>query len=469
MSVWPDLKLNTGAPFGTAAFDWPLLRGDADATDVAADAPPAVGVPQGTVPDTAEPLDLTPPPLPSARVAGKRAPWSMAAMVLSAAVHAAALYVFAAHMAQNGVEADSDAISVEIVLKPDIEPAPTGVAGNAAETRSETAPSEPEMVEEHPAEAMSLDPEAPAPDPDEAADAPAAATTAALPVDVPDDAVATDLAEADIAAGRPEVPPTAAIVSEASTAENAATSQEQPPRNFETAPAAQPPILVAEPFVQALSEPPAFPPPAPAIELPAMENLAALASPPAIPLRSEPVDAGVRSAAKPVAQTLVRTAQVAMKPAKPVSDKTAMKDKETKARPAKPKADAAPADTNARPEPSRDRTPGTTASIAGNAAASGASAGAQAQYSRKIVGHVQRFKRYPQEAARNGTRGAVKVSITIDRAGRLSGARVAAGSGHAVLDKEAIATARRASPYPRPPEGLGGKALSISFTLRFDG
>jgi len=97
----------------------------------------------------------------------------------------------------------------------------------------------------------------------------------------------------------------------------------------------------------------------------------------------------------------------------------------------------------------------------------GATAGAEASFARRLLAHVERHKRYPPEAARRGITGAARLSITIDRSGRLSGARITARSGHAVLDEAALAVARRAAPYPRPPEGVGGATISFAVTLRF--
>ncbi|WP_163267961.1 energy transducer TonB [Chelativorans alearense] len=97
----------------------------------------------------------------------------------------------------------------------------------------------------------------------------------------------------------------------------------------------------------------------------------------------------------------------------------------------------------------------------------GATAGEKAAYARRLLNHVERHKRYPSKAARQGAAGAATLSITIDRQGRLAGARLARGSGHAILDEEALAVARRAAPYPRPPEGIGGSTISFSVTLRF--
>ncbi len=103
----------------------------------------------------------------------------------------------------------------------------------------------------------------------------------------------------------------------------------------------------------------------------------------------------------------------------------------------------------------------------GAAASAGASAGVEAAYGRKLLSHVERRKRYPAAARAAKATGAVRLSVSIDRAGQLRSVRVTKGSGHAVLDEEALATARRASPYPAPPDGVGGKTFAFSVTLRF--
>ena len=42
------------------------------------------------------------------------------------------------------------------------------------------------------------------------------------------------------------------------------------------------------------------------------------------------------------------------------------------------------------------------------------------------------------------------------------GASLASSSGSSVLDGEALALVRRASPIPAPPEGVGGRTLSLT-------
>ncbi|WP_173932051.1 energy transducer TonB [Chelativorans sp. Marseille-P2723] len=96
-----------------------------------------------------------------------------------------------------------------------------------------------------------------------------------------------------------------------------------------------------------------------------------------------------------------------------------------------------------------------------------ATAGEEDAYKQRLFRHVARYKRYPREAARQGITGDTSLALTIDRQGRLAGARVARSSGHGILDEEAMAIARRASPYPRLPEGIGGPNYTFTVTLRF--
>ena len=98
---------------------------------------------------------------------------------------------------------------------------------------------------------------------------------------------------------------------------------------------------------------------------------------------------------------------------------------------------------------------------AGSAGRSGgASAGEKAAYARRVLAHIQRYKSFPSGAHA----GKVSLSVRIAASGALLSASVRRSSGHRVLDKAALATARRASPYPKPP---GGRRFSFTVTLRY--
>lgn len=79
--------------------------------------------------------------------------------------------------------------------------------------------------------------------------------------------------------------------------------------------------------------------------------------------------------------------------------------------------------------------------------------------------HLNRFKRFPPGA----TGGTAQVMFTIDRSGRVTGARLARSSGDPAIDAEAISMIRRASPVPAPPPSVGGGgAITLAVPIRFN-
>ena len=68
--------------------------------------------------------------------------------------------------------------------------------------------------------------------------------------------------------------------------------------------------------------------------------------------------------------------------------------------------------------------------------------------------------------ARAGT-GTATVSFSLDGGGRVTSARLAGSSGNPAIDQEVVAMARRASPFPRHPEGKGHSfTVSVRFEVR---
>jgi len=82
-----------------------------------------------------------------------------------------------------------------------------------------------------------------------------------------------------------------------------------------------------------------------------------------------------------------------------------------------------------------------------------------------LISHIARYQRYPSGAKRLA--GNVSVQFVLNRDGRLDDAWVRSSSGHAVLDREAIAAILRAQPLPKIPSELPER-LSISLQLAFD-
>jgi protein TonB len=88
-----------------------------------------------------------------------------------------------------------------------------------------------------------------------------------------------------------------------------------------------------------------------------------------------------------------------------------------------------------------------------------------ANYNGIVRSHLVRYKQYPSSARSAGAQGVATVSFSIDGSGRVVSARLAGGSGNAAIDQEVVAMARRASPFPPPPDG---KARNFTVPVRFD-
>jgi len=73
-----------------------------------------------------------------------------------------------------------------------------------------------------------------------------------------------------------------------------------------------------------------------------------------------------------------------------------------------------------------------------------------ANYDGLVSAHLRRH----QSAARsNGVTGSGAVTFSLSGSGSVTSARIARGTGAAVLDQEILAMVRRASPFPAPPDG----------------
>ncbi len=453
--------------------------------------------------------------LPARATRGRRLGVTVA-LILSATIHAAAFVWLAGNLSAEGMEAETDGVSVEIVFDTPAASASPAIAGYDGATVADAAPAEPvepvKPVEPTPAEAVEVA-EAPALEPV----VPYVATVDVMP---------------EVAAA-PPVKPEIAPVENADAVAPEAVAETEPVETVEPTPAeAVDPLLVEAAVVDTAGavapidelagiapEPvhtaeAVVPEPvaavqadmARALEAEAAETIASepveiaaadvvpvvAATPPVaadavVALTSDAVDpepAAIEASDDPLPETVDRlpeprpapeTAVAAIaRPAAPATPKHGSTRAPARAAEAAParreaRADKAPAKAAASAPTGRNADGATRApaASAGSQARAAAAPGAEAKYGRKLLSHVERHKRYPAAARSAGISGATRLSITIDRTGGLAGARVSAGSGHQILDQEALAVARRAAPYPRPPEGVGGRTFSFAVTLRF--
>lgn len=84
-----------------------------------------------------------------------------------------------------------------------------------------------------------------------------------------------------------------------------------------------------------------------------------------------------------------------------------------------------------------------------------------------LLGRLKTYRRYPRRAQSAGQEGVVHVAFTVDRGGTVLGVRIARGSGYPLLDDEALATVRRASPLPPPPDDVPGDPVEVVVPVDF--
>ncbi|RSK41031.1 energy transducer TonB, partial [Rhodovulum iodosum] len=85
-----------------------------------------------------------------------------------------------------------------------------------------------------------------------------------------------------------------------------------------------------------------------------------------------------------------------------------------------------------------------------------------------ILARVTRAHRYPRAALGQGLTGRALVALEVRRDGRLASARLAESSGSALLDRAALASVRRAGPFPPAPVGLTRASYGFTLPLRFE-
>jgi protein TonB len=102
-----------------------------------------------------------------------------------------------------------------------------------------------------------------------------------------------------------------------------------------------------------------------------------------------------------------------------------------------------------------------------NAPAAGAArvpVAALASWKSSLMAELNRHKRYPSGSSSNGT---AIVAFSMNRSGAVTSARLARSSGDSALDQEALSLPRRASPLPKPPDGVGGGSIALTVPIQF--
>ncbi|MGH8355220.1 MAG: energy transducer TonB, partial [Pseudomonas sp.] len=128
-----------------------------------------------------------------------------------------------------------------------------------------------------------------------------------------------------------------------------------------------------------------------------------------------------------------------------------------KAQPPKPVEPPQPqAKPLATPQPQAPANPAPQAKAPSAAQPSAARTPSKAEQSwqSKLLSHLSRYKRYPEDARRRGFEGTSRVRFRLDGRGKVLAVSLAGSSGSAALDRATLAMLRRAQPLPPPPPEL---------------
>lgn len=88
-------------------------------------------------------------------------------------------------------------------------------------------------------------------------------------------------------------------------------------------------------------------------------------------------------------------------------------------------------------------------------------------YAGKVRRKVLRKQRYPKQSLRRREKGTATIRFRVSANGRMSGLALVRSSGKPRLDKEALAMARRAAPFPAFPQGMSRAPRTITLPIRF--
>ena len=84
-----------------------------------------------------------------------------------------------------------------------------------------------------------------------------------------------------------------------------------------------------------------------------------------------------------------------------------------------------------------------------------------------LLGHLEKYKRYPRQAHRRQQEAIVYVRVTINRKGMVIDTQLTKPSAHATLNRETLALIKRAQPLPPPPAEIGGETVEFVVPVAF--
>ncbi len=88
-------------------------------------------------------------------------------------------------------------------------------------------------------------------------------------------------------------------------------------------------------------------------------------------------------------------------------------------------------------------------------------------YFQKILTRIESTKRYPRFAKERGLEGKVHLEFVIGGDGRIKDLKVISTSGFQILDQDAVATLRRAGPFPPVPGRSAAEKIAVRLAITY--
>lgn len=96
-----------------------------------------------------------------------------------------------------------------------------------------------------------------------------------------------------------------------------------------------------------------------------------------------------------------------------------------------------------------------------------ADTGTLAQYRLAIISLAKGFNRYPRIAVENNWQGRAEVRVTLGTDGTIASLGLRSGSGHEILDRQALDMIGRAAPQVALPAALRGREIAVDIPVIF--
>ena len=89
------------------------------------------------------------------------------------------------------------------------------------------------------------------------------------------------------------------------------------------------------------------------------------------------------------------------------------------------------------------------------------------QYGSTLGRAIAKHKQYPKIAQMRGWQGDCLLDLKLDGSGNVLSASVKESSGHEALDNQALEMARKAAPFPAPPDVLRDRSFNLTVPVSF--